>query len=395
MSLQKNPEIASLVAEAKRNLESTYGTQATIVAAAPGRVNLIGEHIDYCDGFVLPFAIEREIIIAAAPNGTTTARVSTAFDPNGAEIDLSSEISKSSPEWANYIRGVLHHFIDQTGQSIPGFDAFVISSVPAGSGLSSSAAFELATATLCEALTGHKLDTRSKALLAQKAEHTFAGVPCGIMDQFASAFGQKDQLVMIDCRSGEPTMIPFASPDLTVIIANTKVSHQLSDGGYAKRRQQTEDGLRFIGKDSWRNVTEEDLNNHKNDLDPVVFKRSRHVIGEIARTEKAAEALKSNNFEALTELMAASHDSLRDDFEVSCAELDIMVNIARSIGRSGGVIGARMTGGGFGGSTVTLCETSKAEAIADELFKQYKAQTGITPEIFASRPSQGARICNP
>jgi len=392
MSLKKNPEIESLVAEARRNLESFYHTEATIIATAPGRVNLIGEHIDYCDGFVLPFAIERGIVIAASPNNSTIARIGTSSDSAGAEIDLSKPIETGKPTWANYIRGVLYHFKEQMGVEIPGFDAFIVSSVPAGGGLSSSAAIELAAATLCEGLTQVQMDVRAKALLAQKAEHTFAGVPCGIMDQFASAFGEKDQLVMIDCQAEEPTLIPFFNPALTVIIANTKVSHQLSDGGYAKRREQTEQALRIIGKNSWREVTEADLSDYKNNLDPTVFKRARHVVGEITRTKKAAEAFRTNNFEALTKLMADSHISLRDDFEVSCVELDLMVDIANSIGRAGGVIGARMTGGGFGGSTVTLCESDKAEAIAEVLHTKYAEETKITPEIFASRPSAGARL---
>lgn len=389
--LQLNEPLADLAADAAVGLLGTFGAQATVTAAAPGRVNLIGEHIDYCDGFVMPFAIDRYIVIAAAPNGTHEARIASSNSSEIATFAVDAPVTEGAPEWANYLRGVVHGF-QLRGHQIPGFDAYIVSSVPGGAGLSSSAALECATATLLEGLLDTVLDTREKALLCQKAEHDFAHVPCGIMDQFASAFGKTNRLVLIDCRSGEPELVPFENPDLTVIIANTMVHHQLSDGGYAARRKNTEDGLAIIGKSSWRDVTEADVTDHWDQLGSPVNRRSRHVVGEIARTLKAAEALAHSNYDELAPLMAASHDSLRDDFEVSCKELDLMVEIARSIGRCGGVIGARMTGGGFGGSTVTLCESDKAEAIAAMLAAKYEAATGIKPQIFASRPSQGAHL---
>lgn len=390
MPLQINPPLADLADDAVAALKSTFDQDATVTAAAPGRVNLIGEHIDYCDGFVMPFAIDRYIVIAATTNDRSEARVSSNGEPT-VSIPLREPATPGEPRWANYVRGVIRGFQDR-GHTIPGFDAAVVSSVPLGAGLSSSAALECAIATLLEGLLDTVLDTREKALLCQKAEHDFAGVPCGIMDQFASAFGQTNKLVLIDCQSGEPDLVPFENPDLTVLIANTKVHHELSDGGYAARRKATEDGLAMLGKDSWRDVTLADVEQAWDRLGDPVNRRSRHVVGEIARTVAAAKSLESNDFEALGPLMSASHDSLRDDFEVSCKELDIMVNIARAIGRSGGVIGARMTGGGFGGSTVTLCESSRAEAIAATLAGEYEKATGIAPEIFASRPSEGAHL---
>ena len=317
--------------------------------------------------------------------------MATSLDEEISVFDVSVPQAEGSPKWSNYLRGVIRGFQDR-GYHIPGFDAYIISSIPGGAGLSSSAALECAMATFLEGLLDTVMDTREKALLCQKAEHDFAHVPCGIMDQFASAFGKPNRLILIDCQSGEPELVPFESPELTVLIANTMVHHELSDGGYASRRKHTEDGLAIIGKASWRDVTEADVTAAWDQLGDPVNRRSRHVVGEIARTVAAAAALARNDFEALGPLMAASHDSLRDDFEVSCPELDIMVNIARKLGRAGGVIGARMTGGGFGGSTVTLCESTKASEIANTLATEYQQATGIAPQIFASRPSQGAHL---
>ena len=389
--LQINPNLTDLVADAAAGLRQRLQATATITAAAPGRVNLIGEHIDYCDGFVMPFAIDRYIVIAGCANGTSEARICDHTLPETAVFDVTAMQHAGTPKWSNYLRGVIRGFQDR-GHHIPGFDAFIISSIPGGAGLSSSAALECATATFLEGLLDTVLDTKEKALLCQKAEHDFVHVPCGIMDQFASAFGKPNRLILIDCQSGEPELVPFENPDLTVLIANTMVHHELSDGGYALRRKHTEDGLAILGKASWRDVTAADVTAAWSQLGDPVNRRSRHVVGEIARTITAAAALARNDFEALGPLMAASHDSLRDDFEVSCSELDIMVEIARKIGRAGGVIGARMTGGGFGGSTVTLCDASKATAIAATLAADYAAATGISPQIFASRPSQGAHL---
>jgi galactokinase len=262
--------------------------------------------------------------------------------------------------------------------------------VPGGAGLSSSAALECATATFLEGLIGIEIGTRAKALLCQRAEHDLAHVPCGIMDQFASAFGAKDHLVLIDCMTAEPQLVPFSHPDLTVLITNSMVHHELSDGGYALRRRHTEEALAIIGKHSWRDVTLTDVEDAWDKLCDPINRRARHVVSEITRTVEAAKALRTDDFERLGPLMAASHQSLRNDFEVSCKELDLLVDAANKIGRSGGVIGSRMTGGGFGGSTVTLCESKNAHEIADQIAAEYHTMTGITAEIFASRPSAGA-----
>jgi galactokinase len=380
----------ALATKAAQELRSAFQCRPSVTSIAPGRVNLIGEHIDYCDGFVLPFAIDRYVVMAACPNGLDAIRIgtstSTAIPVN---IPLSQSLEPGEPAWTNYIRGVIRGFQDR-GIAVAGFDAWVVSSVPMGAGLSSSAALECCTATLLEGLTNTTIPKAERAILCQQAEHAFAGVPCGIMDQYASTFAERDRLILLDCQSQTHSLVPFSDPELTVLIANTNVHHELADGGYASRRRHTETGLAAIGKRSWRDVTLADIDRIWHELGDPVNRRCRHVVSEISRTVEAARAFEQNQPDKLGPLMAASHDSLRDDFEVSCPELDLMVNITREVGAQGGVIGARMTGGGFGGSTVTLCHTGHAERIAETLYHRYQEQTGITPEIFASRPAAGA-----
>ena len=388
--LETNMTVSELALRAKKELASNFGVESTLVAVAPGRVNLIGEHIDYCDGFVLPLAIERYVGIAARPNDSQTARV-TSTGESTIEIDLSRAQEIADPKWSNYLRGVIRGFQDLE-YKLPGFDASIVSSVPLGAGLSSSAALECAFATLLEDLVDTVLSKATKAFLAQKAEHDFAGVPCGIMDQFASTFGMEDQLILIDCRTSEPEMVPFSDPSISIIVANTKVSHDLSDGGYRTRRKETEEGLALAGKESWRDVTMEDVYAAQEKMGDRIFRRSRHVVTEIARTAQVVEAFKSGDFSNIGSLMESSHRSLRDDFEVSCDELDLMVALATEIGLEGGVLGARMTGGGFGGSTVTLCHSINAEAIARQMNDRYQAQTSIEPLLFVTRPAQGAHL---
>jgi galactokinase len=388
--LETNMTVSELALRAKMELASNFGVESTLVAVAPGRVNLIGEHIDYCDGFVLPLAIERYVGIAARPNDSQTARV-TSTGESTIEIDLSRAQEIADPKWSNYLRGVIRGFQDLE-YKLPGFDASIVSSVPLGAGLSSSAALECAFATLLEDLVDTVLSKATKAFLAQKAEHDFAGVPCGIMDQFASTFGMEDQLILIDCRTSEPEMVPFSDPSISIIVANTKISHDLSDGGYRTRRKETEEGLALAGKESWRDVTMEDVYAAQEKMGDRIFRRSRHVVTEIARTAQVVDAFKSSDFSNIGSLMEGSHLSLRDDFEVSCDELDLMVALAKEIGFEDGVLGARMTGGGFGGSTITLCRSINAEAIARQMHDRYLAQTGIEPLLFITRPAAGAHL---
>lgn len=389
--LEINPHLNDLAAEARSGLQDCFGVEAGTMATAPGRVNLIGEHIDYCDGFALPFAIDRHTVMAARVREDDEVRIATQSDNARVNFDVGAPIVGGRPGWGNYLRGVARGFQD-LGYKLPGFDAYITSSIPMGAGLSSSAALTSAMATLLEGLLDTRLKAREKALLCQRVEHNFAGVPCGIMDTFTLAYGRQNQLILIDCLSGNPALIPFDNTNITVLVSNTMVRHKLSDAAYAERREQTEQGLMILDKPSWRDVTAEDVEANWKQLGEPINRRARHVVSEITRTLTAAEAIAHNEYEILKRLMAASHDSLRNDFEVSCKELDTMVDIARGIGREGGVVGSRMTGAGFGGSTVTLCDSSKASAIADTLANEFEKATGIPPQIFATRPCEGARL---
>jgi galactokinase len=378
-----------LVEEVRSQFQSQFGGSPDVVVAAPGRVNLIGEHIDYCDGFVLPMAIDRYTVVAAKKIDSDAAAVAEVYsidmdDTLNVPLD---KIEKSDRGfWGNYVTGVLAGMAEQ-GLEIPSLQAVTRSNVPIGGGLSSSASLEVAVATMVEAITEASVDPVDKGLVCQKAEHEFVGVPCGIMDQFASVLCQKDHVLLLDCKDQSFEQIPFTNPDVAVLIINSSVKHELSGGEYAQRRSSCEKAARVLEVDSFRDLTMEQVEAKRNSMDPVVFKRAKHVVGEIARTTDAAAALKADDWDKVGELMYASHRSLRDDFEVSCKELDVLVDLAS---KHEGVIGSRMTGGGFGGCTVTLVASEKADAVADSICKQYEQATGVTPTAFVTRPSQGA-----
>ncbi|MCM2374150.1 galactokinase [Aporhodopirellula aestuarii] len=386
-------ELADRVRETHKTL---YGKPPEFVVAAPGRVNLIGEHVDYNDGFVLPMAIERYIVMAGSrPDDDNEAQSQFHSISMDSSCRLSSKDSPgndpTAPGWACYVQGVLAVF-EQSVRQAPALNVSFDSTVPLGGGLSSSAALEVATATLLEAATATTLDMREKALICQKAEHVYAGVPCGIMDQFSSVFGKAGELMLLDCRSQEITAVPFGSDDVVLLITNSNVKHELNGGEYAERRSQCDAALKKIGKSTWRDVCMDDVKAARDQLSEPEYKRARHVVGEIQRTTQAADAISAGRWDEVGELMYASHDSLSGDFEVSCPELDLLVDLARDIDSEGGVIGSRMTGGGFGGCTVTLVKKDSAQSLMDALMSRYKAETSIEPSCFTSRPALGAHI---
>jgi galactokinase len=368
-----------------------FGHPPRWIVAAPGRVNLIGEHTDYNDGFVLPMAIERYTVIAADGNARREVTLHSVTTGETATFSVRGAVERGQPGWSNYVRGVIAGF-QQGGEKTAGFDAVIDSTLPYGGGLASSAALEVAAASVLEAMSGRALAPLDKALLCQRAEHEFAGMPCGIMDQFTSILGQKDSALLLDCRSRTTTPVPMTDPTVTVLIINTNVRHQLAEGEYAKRRSQCEAAARSLKVPALRDATVQALEAGRAEMKPVVFRRARHVITENERTLQAAQAIRASDWPTVGRLMYASHASLRDDYEVSCPELDTVVEIAQSIGEQGDMIGCRMTGGGFGGCAVSLVKTDAVARITRAIDGPYERKTGKPATIFSSRPGDGARI---
>ena len=392
-------DLHQLTSRAAREFVRCYGRPPHWIAAAPGRVNLIGEHTDYNDGVVLPMATDRYVVLAAdravssSIESTHTRLFSTALGQQ-CSFSLDSLDGPKKPHWSNYVQGVVAAFASK-GSKPPSFDALIDSTVPLGGGLSSSAALEVATATLLEAMTGRILPPMDKIHLCQKVERDFVGVPCGIMDQFSSVMGRPDHLMLLDCRLAEAQWIALRDPGVTVLVINSNVKHELAGGEYAKRRHECETAADALGIASLRDGDMEALDNAQDRLEPALYRRARHVISEIQRTTATAKAIRSGNWLDVGQMMYASHQSLRDDYEVSCRELDLLVDLARQLGRDAGVIGSRLTGAGFGGCTVSLVRTDAVLSISQTIETRYHHETGITPNLFTTRPARGAHLVSP
>jgi galactokinase len=378
--------------------QNTFGGPPQHVARAPGRVNLLGEHVDYNDGFVLPAAIDRATYIAfsPAPSDQTTLLAidfdeQASFSPE--TMSSKTQVDGSPlPEWAHYPAGVMWS-LRQQSLSTPSMNAVFASDVPRGSGLSSSASVEMAFALAWQTLSDWTLLPMQRALLGQKAENQYVGVNCGIMDQFASACGVANKLLLLDCRSLEWKTIPLPE-DVSIVIADTTVRRKLTSGEYNKRRFACEEAVRLLREDlpetkSLRDVSVEEFNRFVERLPEEVAKRARHVVEEIERSKQAEALLESGNIQRFGELMNQCHASLRDLYEVSCPELNSMVHVAQSLK---GCYGARLTGAGFGGCTVNLVAREEAERFAKALARGYEAETGLHPEIYITHASNGAEV---
>ncbi len=388
------PALRDLADQAGRLLQRRLGRSPVWIAAAPGRVNLIGEHTDYNEGFVLPMAIDRHAVLAAAPAadaGRGSLLVHSRELNSSTEIPLRAPVEPGGPGWASYVRGVVAGLLER-GAGMPALDVVVLSDVPLGGGLSSSAALEVGAATVLAAAAGLSLTPLEIARLCQQAEQRFAGVPCGIMDQLASTMGDPAGALLIDCRTDAVRAVPLPSDDVVVLVTNTQVRHALADGTYARRRAECTEAARVLGVPSLREASAADVQAARDRMTPEVFRRARHVVTENARTEQAAQALAEHGYQAVGALMYESHRSLREDYEVSCPELDALVDIAGGIGPAGGVWGARLTGGGFGGCTVTLARTDRAADIAGILAGEYARRTGRETTPFVVRPARGAHL---
>ena len=351
--------------------------------SAPGRVNLIGEHVDYCGGLVVPAAIGLRTWMTAEPRQDRLLCIETE-EGLRAEFAADAVPSPGPEKWANYLRGVLAGFLT-AGVRVPGLDVKIASTLPQGGGLASSAALTVAFATLLGRAADHALDGNRKAIICQEAEQQFAGVPSGCMDQMAAVHAREDHALLLDCRSLAIEHIPLASAALIVI--NTGVRHDLADGGYAARHRETHEAARLLGFPSLRDCTPERLTEKADCLPSVLFQRARHVVTEISRTDACAAALKSGDLALAGTLMNDSHVSLRDDFEVSCQELDLVADCAQALP---GVFGCRMTGGGFGGCCVALVRPdAKAETEA-ALTEFCRAHLGPDSSVLVTHAAGGA-----
>ena len=357
---------------------------------APGRVNLIGEHTDYNDGFVMPAALDFSTWVRVSPLKRRKLKIISENFNEEVEIDLDDQNLSARGHWSDYPVGVAVE-LERAGHHLRGARLQIRGEVPIGSGLSSSAAIEVATACALVANSQLNIDPRELAVLCQRAENEFVGARVGIMDQFISLFGQEQKALLLDCRSLEFRLLPL--PDnVRLIICNTTVKHALASSAYNERRAQCEAGVKHLAKfvpnvTALRDVTIEQLEAHVGGLEDVVYRRCRHVITENARVLSAGDALEQGNLERFGELMAESHRSLRDDYEVSSDELDLMVEIAQKVD---GVYGARMTGGGFGGCTVNLVADTHVEEFKDRVSQEYESAMSLRPEIYICTAANGA-----
>ena len=368
---------------------NTFGHQPTHFFQAPGRVNLIGEHTDYNDGFVLPCAIDYQAMIAVSPRDDQKV-VATAhsFDGQVSEFELSLPIAHSEEAfWSNYVRGVATVLLEK-GMDLKGVNIAIIGNVPQGAGLSSSACLEVVTGLTLTRMAGLEVSLKELALIGQQAENEFVGCKCGIMDQMISACGKEDHAMLLDCRSLDTRLVSIPT-NAAVVIINSNVKRGLVDSEYNTRREQCEAAAKYFGVKALRDITLAQLEAAKGDLDDLTFRRARHVVTENDRTEAAAEVLAVGDLVAMGELMARSHASMRDDFEITVPAIDAIVEIVKNvIGSEGGV---RMTGGGFGGCVVALVPQDKVVAVKQAVEQHYPQRSnGLSADIYVCRASNGA-----
>jgi galactokinase len=367
---------------------AAFGARPVLSVRAPGRVNLIGEHTDYNDGYVLPVAINFHTAVAAGARSDRLLDV-IAHDEKDSRVQISLDEDAqhdSSATWSNYVRGVVKE-LRARGYRLRGANLAISGNVPMGAGLSSSAALEIATAVALTRLSGEPLDARTAAKIGQSAENDFVGVNCGIMDQLISAAGQSEHAIMLDCRSLElePVRIPAG---VSIVVIDSKVQRRLVDGEYNDRRQQCEAAARHFGLDALRDLTLTELENNGSLLDEITYRRARHVVTENQRTLDMVEALRRNDTSQISSLMAQSHASMRDDFAITVPQIDKLVDIVSSVvGDRGGV---RMTGGGFGGCIVALLPDALVEGVLSKVAHDYPAFAGHDAVAFVCQASDGA-----
>ena len=362
-----------------------------LLISAPGRINLIGEHTDYNNGFVLPAAINKQIVFAISPNNLDVHRfIANDLDENS-EIPI-NDISPNATPWVNYLLGVIAQ-MNKKGLKIPGVDCLFGGDIPLGAGLSSSAALETGFAYALNTLFNLGFSRREMVKISQMAEHEYAGVNCGIMDQFISMHGENNKVIRLDCRSLEYQLYPLELPEHDILLCNSRVGHLLASSEYNKRRKECETGVELLKKydanvKSLRDVTKDVLFARKNEFDPVVFKRCKFVVEEIQRVLDACSALENKDLKEFGKLMYQTHTGLRDEYEVSCRELDILVDIAKE----SDVVGARMMGGGFGGCTINIISKEDTDLFIKTAEETYRSQTNIELKTYSVSIEKGTTV---
>ncbi|HEX9960151.1 MAG TPA: galactokinase [Pyrinomonadaceae bacterium] len=374
----------------KEKFTEIYGGEPRLFRA-PGRVNLIGEHTDYNGGFVLPMAIDKEAAVAVRERNDRKIRVYTVNLNEAAEFDLDEEKPRKKGFWLNYVEGAAR-ILERKNVELKGADLLIWSDVPTGAGLSSSAALETVVGLALSEISNRRIDRVTLARIGQQTEHEYVGAKVGIMDQFVSAHARSQHALLLDCRSLEFENVPLDTREVAVVICDTNVKHDLATSGYNTRREECERAVRILKENlpdarELRDVSREDFEKYAGSLPELIRRRARHVVTENERTLQAASALKRKDLNEFGRLMWQSHESLKNDYEVSCRELDILVEIA---GETAGVLGGRMTGGGFGGSTVNLVKRENLDAFKEKINAEYKRLTGIEPTILVSDASEGA-----
>ena len=377
----------SIIAKVVKTFNERFGNAPSHAITSPGRLNVIGEHVDYNGGIVLPASIERWICGAFHANETGLVRIYDLKYDDSAELDPNAVLAPEKGSWLNYPKGVFAQF-QKMGKKLPGFDLCLFSNVPTGGGLSSSAALEALFATIVETLTGEKLELMEKALLCQKAEHEYAGVPCGIMDQAAVIMGESQQLLKLDCRDLSISKVPFNSDSIGLMIIDSGVHHELASGEYKNRRDACEMASSELGVETLREATVSQVEAFAFSSD-IVRNRALHVVSEIERTERLISALEVSDFKLAGKLIQQSHHSLQYLFEVSCPELDFITSLCNA---QTGVYGSRMMGGGFGGSAIVMLEKEVASDVASLVEKSYFRHFGVQASAFLTSPAQGVTV---
>ncbi|MFC7140387.1 galactokinase [Halosimplex aquaticum] len=382
-------------ARARERLDEAFGesNEPVDVVSAPGRVNLIGGHTDYNEGFVLPAGIDRRTVVAARPRDDRTIGVSSTNFDQTVSFDLSPISHSDDAPWSDYVRGVAERLVDR-GYDVGGTELAVVGDVPMGAGLSSSAAFEVAVAAALAAVHDLSVDDEELVAVCWEAETEFVGLSCGIMDQYAAVHAERESALFLDCRDESHETVPLPSDEVTVVATNTNVQRELVDSAYNDRVATCREGVEFFDDaldepiESLRDVSVETFEARESELPETVRKRVRHVVTENERVRDAAAALREGRLDRVGTLLDESHASLRDDYEVSVDELDAVASIA---GDLDGVFGSRMTGAGFGGCVVTLVRPDAAEAVTSAIDERYRDRTGIEPDVYVCNPDGGVR----